>query len=158
MPRETVSFVFPRVLTFPETKSRETSALEGKHSLHDRRFMSQAGRTRYFARSAIRGRSARRGEEKNKAPVRSPLFLLFHLCWTVHQVDGHADWSISTTWWWRTWSRWVNKNCGVEFGRSDRKCSRKFSKDRLFKGWTEKMYRSTAKEERRVGFVTNRIW
>ena len=27
--------------------------------------MSQAGRTRYFARSAIRGRSARRGEEKN---------------------------------------------------------------------------------------------
>ena len=47
------------------------------HSLHDRRFMSQAGRTRYFARSAIRARSARRGEEKNKAPVRSPLFLLF---------------------------------------------------------------------------------
>ena len=74
-------------------------------SLHDRRFMSQAGRTRYFARSAIRARSARRGEEKNKAPVRSPLFLLFHQCWTVHQADGHADWSISTTWWWRTWSR-----------------------------------------------------
>ena len=41
------------------------------NSLHDRRFMSQAGRTRYFARSA------RRGEEKNKAPVGSPLFLLF---------------------------------------------------------------------------------
>ena len=36
-------------------------------SLHDRRFMSQAGRTRYFARSATRARSARRGEEKNKA-------------------------------------------------------------------------------------------
>ena len=35
-------------------------------SLHDRRFMSQAGRTRYFARSATRARSARRGEEKNK--------------------------------------------------------------------------------------------
>ena len=28
-------------------------------SLHDRRFMSQAGRTRYFARSATRARSAR---------------------------------------------------------------------------------------------------
>ena len=39
--------------------------------------MSQAGRTRYFARSATRARSARRAEEKNKAPVRSPLFLLF---------------------------------------------------------------------------------
>ncbi|CAH3145847.1 unnamed protein product, partial [Porites lobata] len=35
------------------------------HSLHDRRFMSQAGRTRYFARSATRARSARRGKEKN---------------------------------------------------------------------------------------------
>ena len=46
-------------------------------SLHDWRFMSQAGRTRYFARSATRARSARRGEKKNKAPVRSPLFLLF---------------------------------------------------------------------------------
>ena len=46
-------------------------------SLHDRRFGSQAGRTRYFARSATRARSARRGEEKNKAPVRSPFFLLF---------------------------------------------------------------------------------
>ena len=34
-------------------------------SLHDRRFMSQAGRTRYFARSATRARSARRGKEKN---------------------------------------------------------------------------------------------
>ena len=33
-------------------------------SLHDRRFMSQAGRTRYFARSATWARSARRGEEK----------------------------------------------------------------------------------------------
>ena len=31
--------------------------------------MSQAGRTRYFARSVTRARSARRGEEKNKAPV-----------------------------------------------------------------------------------------
>ena len=40
--------------------------------------MSQAGRTRYFARSATRARSARRGKEKNKAPVRSPFFLLFH--------------------------------------------------------------------------------
>ena len=35
-------------------------------SLHDRLFMSQAGRTRYFARSATRARSARRGKEKNK--------------------------------------------------------------------------------------------
>ena len=30
VPRETVSFVFPRVLMFPYTKSRETSGLEGK--------------------------------------------------------------------------------------------------------------------------------
>ena len=30
VPRETVSFVFPRVLTFPKTKLRETSGLEGK--------------------------------------------------------------------------------------------------------------------------------
>ena len=36
-------------------------------SLHDWRFMSQAGRTRYFARSTTRARSARRGKEKNKA-------------------------------------------------------------------------------------------
>ena len=28
-PRETVSFVFPGVLIFPETKSRETSGLKG---------------------------------------------------------------------------------------------------------------------------------
>ena len=34
---------------------------------NDRRFMGQAGRTRYFARSATRVRSARRGKEKNKA-------------------------------------------------------------------------------------------
>ena len=33
-------------------------------SLHDRRFMSQAKRTRYFARSATRARSARRRGEK----------------------------------------------------------------------------------------------
>ena len=32
VPRETVSFVFPRVLMFPETKSRETSGLEGKQN------------------------------------------------------------------------------------------------------------------------------
>ena len=43
-------------------------------SLHSRRFMSQARRTRYFERSAKRGRSARRREEKNKAPVTSPFF------------------------------------------------------------------------------------
>ena len=30
--RETVGFVFPRVLMFPETKSRETSGLEGKQN------------------------------------------------------------------------------------------------------------------------------
>ena len=35
-------------------------------SLHDRRFMSQAGWTRYFARSATRARSARQVKEKNK--------------------------------------------------------------------------------------------
>ena len=40
-------------------------------SLQNRRFMSQARRTRYFARSA------RRGEEKKKGPVASPLFWLF---------------------------------------------------------------------------------
>ena len=51
--------------------------LSPRNSLHDRRFMSQAGQTRYFARSTTRARSARRGKEKNKAPVRSPLFLLF---------------------------------------------------------------------------------
>ena len=36
-------------------------------SLHNRRFMSQAGRTRCFAWSATRARSARPGEEKYKA-------------------------------------------------------------------------------------------
>ena len=41
-------------------------------SLHSRRFMSQARRTRHFERSAKGGRSARRREEKNKAPVTSP--------------------------------------------------------------------------------------
>ena len=153
----TVAMVIKEMMLVRTTRREKATTLE-MCSLHDRRFMSQAGWTRYFARSATRARSARRGEEKNKAPVRSPLFLLFHQCSTVYQVDGHADWSISTTWWWRTWSRWVNKNCGVEFGRSDRKCSRKFSQNRLFKGWTEEMYRSTATEERRVGFVTNRIW
>ena len=40
--------------------------LFGTNSRHDRRFISQAGRTRYFARSATRARSARRrGEEKS---------------------------------------------------------------------------------------------
>ena len=42
--------------------------------------MSQAGQMQYFARSA------RHGEEKNKAPVHSPLFLLFRQCSTVHHV------------------------------------------------------------------------
>ena len=46
-------------------------------SLHNRRFMNQARRTRYFERSAKRGRSARRGEERNKPPVASPFFWLF---------------------------------------------------------------------------------
>ena len=32
VPRETVSFVFPRVLMFLEAKSRETSGLEGKQN------------------------------------------------------------------------------------------------------------------------------
>ena len=42
-----------------------------RRSLHDRRFMSQAGRTRYFARRATGARSTRRarGEEKNKALI-----------------------------------------------------------------------------------------
>ena len=45
-------------------------------SVQNRRFMSQARRTRHF------GRSARRGKEKNKAAVTSPLFwfLLCRLC------------------------------------------------------------------------------
>ena len=43
-------------------------------SLHDRPFMSQAGRKRYFAWSAARARGARRGKEKNKA-----LFLFLFL-------------------------------------------------------------------------------
>ena len=45
-------------------------------SLQNRRFMSQARRTPHF------GRSARRGEEKNKAAIASPLFwlLLCRLC------------------------------------------------------------------------------
>ena len=30
VPRETVSFVFPKVPMFPKTKSRETPGLEGK--------------------------------------------------------------------------------------------------------------------------------
>ena len=42
--------------------------------MHNRRFMSQASRTWHFARSAKR---ETRGEEKNKAPVASPLFRLF---------------------------------------------------------------------------------
>ena len=48
-------------------------------TLHNRRFISQARRTRHCARSA------RWGEEKNKAPVTSPLF------WLVRpptQTDG----------------------------------------------------------------------
>jgi len=32
VPRETVSFVFPRDLMFPEMKARETSGLEGKQN------------------------------------------------------------------------------------------------------------------------------
>ena len=64
---------------------------------------------------ATRARSARRGEEKNKATVRSPLFLLFHQCSTVHQLDGQADWSISTTWWWRSVIKMSKQNCGLEF-------------------------------------------
>ena len=43
-----------------------------------------------------------------------------------------------------------DQNGGLEFGRSDRKCARKFNEYRLFKGCTEEMYRSTATEEIRV--------
>ena len=56
---------------------RSGCSFQWGNSLHDRRFMSQAGRMWYFARSVTRSWSARRGEEKNKGPVRSPLFLLF---------------------------------------------------------------------------------
>ena len=46
------------------------------NSLHNRRFMSQARRTRHIERSAKRAQYARRGEEKNRAPVTSPFFWL----------------------------------------------------------------------------------
>ena len=44
-------------------------------SLHDRRFMSQDAI--FHVERDTQARSARQEEEKNKAPVRSPLFLLF---------------------------------------------------------------------------------
>ena len=97
---ENESLLNSRPLTHVSVDPQDLEAITPNYfliSLHDRRFMSQARRTRYFAQSAIRARSARRGEEKNKAPVRSPLFLMFRQCSTVHQVDSHADWSISTT-------------------------------------------------------------
>ena len=70
-------------------------------SLHDRRFMSQAGE-RSISRKARDEREARdegegKNKVKNKAPVDSPLFWLFHKSSTVHLVDGNADWSIYTT-------------------------------------------------------------
>ena len=48
-------------------------------SLHNRRFMSQARRTRHFARSVGRARIARRGEEKNKALYATCTSLMMHL-------------------------------------------------------------------------------
>ena len=54
-------------------------------SLHDRRFMSQAGRTRYFARSA------RRGKEKNKAlffsTSRLALRARVHPAWLIKRLS-----------------------------------------------------------------------
>ena len=97
---ENYSLLNSQPLTHVSIDPQDLEAITPHHFLisrHDRRFMSQAGRTRYFAQSATQARSARRGEEKNKAPVRIPLFLLFRQCSTVHQVDGHADWSITTT-------------------------------------------------------------
>ena len=60
---------------FRESPSRQHRKIKSLHflhsgSLHDRRFMSLVGRTRYFARSATRARSARRGGDF------SPLFPL----------------------------------------------------------------------------------
>ena len=48
----------------PQHGARVPETHLGGSSLHDRRFMRQAGRTRYFARSATLARSARLGEEK----------------------------------------------------------------------------------------------
>ena len=69
--------IFGRILRYVKNDVKCAAKLSDFCSLHDRRFMSQAGQTRYFARSTTRARSARRGKEKNKAPVRSPLFLQF---------------------------------------------------------------------------------
>ena len=68
-----VSATYPRYTTLTRFTSVCTThlfvagtcrcSMSLQRSLHDRRFMSQAGRTRYFAWSATRARSARRGGE-----------------------------------------------------------------------------------------------
>ena len=65
----------------------------GLYSLHDRRSMSQAGRTRYFARSATRARSARRGKEKNKA-----LFFSFPRLALRAHVALRAKYRVRSAW------------------------------------------------------------
>ena len=55
--------------------------------------MSQAGRTRYFARSATRARSARRGKEKNKA-----LFFSFPRLTFRARVALHAKYRVRPAW------------------------------------------------------------
>ena len=63
------------------------------NSLHDRRFMSQAGGTRYLARSATRVRSVRRGKEKNISLFfSSPRVVLrakyrVHLPWLIKRLS-----------------------------------------------------------------------
>ena len=75
---------FATVAFLPQKKRGERDVSQNKlfqvlgrvyTSLQNRCFMSQARKTRHF------GRSVRRGEEKNKAAVTSPLFWL--LLWTL---------------------------------------------------------------------------
>ena len=58
---------------------RSGCSFQWGNSLHDRRFMSQAGRTWYFARSATRSWSARRGKRKIKG-----LFAVHCSCCSAH--------------------------------------------------------------------------
>ena len=63
-----IRFLFTRPIVFARPHMKTLKRL---NSLHNRRFTSQARRTRHFARSV------RRGEEENKAPVTSPMWWLF---------------------------------------------------------------------------------
>ena len=63
---------------------RSGCSFQWGNSLHDRRFMSQAGRTWYFARSATRSWSARRGKRKIKG-----LFAVHCSCCSAHLRSKH---------------------------------------------------------------------